>query len=172
MKKMSRIALGSAVLAGSLAIAGASTANAQVRIGGSFPLPHGRISFSIGDPLFPVGGYVPYGYSVYEDPYYGYGFEYQDRWIPCEPRGTRWIVVQSPYYGGGYSRYSDRYYGRRDYGYRDYGYRDYRYRDYRYRDNHYRRDDYRRYGRNDRRWNDRDRDRRDRDRDGRRDRRW
>jgi hypothetical protein len=158
MKKMTRIALGSAVLAGSLALAGASTANAQVRIGGSFPLPHGRISFSIGDPLFPVGAYVPYGYSVYEDPYYGYGFEYGDRWIPCEPRGSRWIVVESPYYGGGYSRYSDHYYGRRDYGYRDY---------------RYRRDDYRRHSRYDRRWNDRDRrDRWDRDRDGRRDRRW
>lgn len=158
MKKLTRIAIGSAVLAGSFAIAGASTANAQVRIGGSFPLPHGRISFSIGDPFFPVGAYVPYGYSVYEDPYYGYGFEYEDRWIPCEPRGTRWIVVERPYYGHG------GYYGRGDH-YRSYGYSS---RDHRRWD----RWDDRRYSRNDRRWNDRDRrDRRYRDRYG-RDRRW
>ncbi|HMA17925.1 MAG TPA: hypothetical protein VKS03_05765 [Thermoanaerobaculia bacterium] len=163
MKKVTRIALGSAVLAGSLAVAGASTANAQVRVRGSFPLPHGRISISIGDPIFPVGGYVPYGYDVYEDPDYGYGFEYDDRWIPCEPRGSRWIVVERPYYGGWDYRYSDGY-GRRDYRYRDYHYRD---------GDRYRRDDYRRYRRDDRRWSDRDRwDRRYRDHDGRRDRRW
>jgi hypothetical protein len=167
MKKVTRIALGSAVLAGSLAIAGASSANAQVRVGGSFPLPHGRISFDIGSPAFPVGGYVPYGYDVYEDPDYGYGFLYEDQWIPCEPRGTRWIVVQSPYYGyGGYSGY---------YGYGgDYRYsRPYRYgyssRDFRRRhDYRWDRRDHRRYSRDDRRWN--DWDRRYRDRDG--DRRW
>ncbi|HLN92681.1 MAG TPA: hypothetical protein VK389_02380, partial [Thermoanaerobaculia bacterium] len=71
MKKFTRIALGSAVLAGGLAIAGASSANAQVRVRGSFPLPHGRLSINIGAPAFPVGGYVPYGYNVYEDPEYG-----------------------------------------------------------------------------------------------------
>lgn len=165
MKKVTRIALGSAVLAGSLAIAGASSANAQVRVGGSFPLPHGRISFDIGSPVFPVGGYVPYGYDVYEDPDYGYGFLYEDQWIPCEPRGTRWIVVQSPYYGyGGGYRYSRPY----RYGYSS---RDFRrwdnYRRYDRHDRWDRRDD-RRYSRDDRRWN--DRDRRYRDRDG--DRRW
>jgi hypothetical protein len=168
MKKFTRIALGSAVLAGGLAIAGASSANAQVRVRGSFPLPHGRLSINIGAPAFPVGGYVPYGYNVYEDPEYGYGFEYDNQWIPCEPQGTRWIVVERPYYGygGGYGgdyRYSRPYRSDR------YGYS----RDYR-RDNYrgYSRDN-RRYSRDDRRWNDRDRrDHRDRDRDGRRDRRW
>lgn len=170
MKKFTRIALGSAVLAGGLAIAGASSANAQVRVRGSFPLPHGRISINIGAPVFPVGAYVPYGYNVYEDPEYGYGFEYDNRWIPCEPQGTRWIVVERPYYGyGGDYRYSRPY---RSYGYsRDYrrdNYRGYR-RDYRYgRDDRRYSRDYRSYSRDDRRWN--DRDRWSRDRDG--DRRW
>jgi hypothetical protein len=168
MKKFTRIALGSAVLAGGLAIAGASSANAQVRVRGSFPLPHGRLSINIGAPVFPVGGYVPYGYNVYEDPEYGYGFEYDNQWIPCEPQGTRWIVVERPYYGYGGNYGGDYRYSR--------PYRSYRYgysRDYR-RDNYrgYSRDN-RRYSRDDRRWNDRDRrDHRNRDRDGRRDRRW
>lgn len=181
MKKFTRIALGSAVLAGGLAIAGASSANAQVRVRGSFPLPHGRISINIGAPVFPVGAYVPYGYNVYEDPEYGYGFEYDNRWIPCEPQGTRWIVVERPYYGyGGDYRYSRPYRGD-SYGYsRDYwqqgDYRRYSRDDRRYsRDNRsYGRDDRsysrdnRSYSRDDLRWN--DRDSRSRDRDG--DRRW
>jgi hypothetical protein len=106
MKKAIRIALGSAVLAGGLAVVGASPANAQVRIGGSFPLPHGRISVSIGDVGFPIGGYVPDGYSVYDNPEYGYGFEYGDQWIPCEQYGTRWVISASPIS-----------FGHRDYGY-------------------------------------------------------
>lgn len=180
MKKFTRIALGSAVLAGGLAIAGASSANAQVRVRGSFPLPHGRISINIGAPVFPVGAYVPYGYNVYEDPEYGYGFEYDNQWIPCEPQGTRWIVVERPYYGyGGGYRYSRPYRGD-SYGYsRDYRRQD-DYRSYS-RDNRYDRDnrsygrdsrsygrDNRSYSRDDRRSN--DSDRRSRDRDG--DRRW
>ena len=122
MRNVIRIALGSAVLAGGLAVVGASPANAQVRIGGSFPLPHGRISVSIGDVGFPIGGYVPDGYSVYNNPDYGYGFEYGDEWIPCEQYGTRWVIVASPisfghrHYGygrtGGYGRTSG--YGRTD----------------------------------------------------------
>jgi hypothetical protein len=171
MKKVTRIALGSAVLAGSLAIAGASSANAQVRVRGSFPLPHGRISFNIGSPVFPVGGYVPYGYDVYEDPDYGYGFLYENQWIPCEPSGTRWIVVQSPYYGyGGDYRYSRPYrygYSSRDFRRRD-DYRRYNRHDRWDRWDRWDRRDDRRYSRDDRRWN--DRDRRYRDRDG--DRRW
>lgn len=170
MSRAIRIAVGSAALAAGLAIAGASPANAQVRVRGSFPLPHGRISVDIGHG-FPIGGYVPYGYDVYEDPDYGYGFEYEDQWIPCEPRGSQWIIVAAPVY-----------YGHRDYRYRDYGHRDYRYgrsyrnnryaysRDYRrgYSDRYDRRGD-RRYRRDDRRW--RDHGRNDRRHSG-RDRRW
>lgn len=181
MSRAIRIAVGSAALAAGLAIAGASTANAQVRVRGSFPLPHGRISVNIGHG-FPIGGYVPYGYDVYEDPSYGYGFAYEDQWIACEPRGSQWIIIAAPVYYGGYRNYG---YGR-DYRYVR-PYRSHRYysRDHRYysRDNrNYRRDDHRRGDRNWRR-NDRDRDHRDGDRrdggrrDGRRrdgsgDRRW
>jgi hypothetical protein len=167
MRKAIRIALGSGVLAAGLAFAGAPSANAQVRVRGSFPLPHGRISVDIGDRGyggFPVGGYVPYGYDVYEDPEYGYGFAYEDQWIACEPRGSQWVIIAEPVFYGGY----------RSYGYRNYGYRDYRYsrpyrndrygysRDYRrYDGRNYRRDDRRsrdsRYGRNDRRYSDQDR---------------
>ena len=107
-----RIALGSAVLVAGLALAGAAPANAQVRFEGSFPLPHGRLSIGVGDPAFAVGGYVPYGYSVIQDPDYGYGFYYGDSFIPCEPYGSRWIVVERPayfghgpaYFGHGYVR--------------------------------------------------------------------
>jgi hypothetical protein len=140
MNKAVRIAMGSGILVAGLAVAGASTASAQVRIRGSFPLPHGRISVDIGHGGFPVGGYVPYGYDVYEDPDYGYGFAYEDQWIACEPRGTRWIIVAAPAY----------------YSHRDYRYgRTYRNDRYGYsRDNRsYRRDD-RTYRRDDRRWRD------------------
>ena len=184
MKRVLRIAVGSAALVAGLAIAGASAANAQVRFRGSFPLPHGRISVNVGHS-FPIGGYVPYGYDVYDDPDYGYGFLYEDQWIACEPRGSRFIIIAAPVFYGGYRNYG--YGGYRSYGYRsypNYGYRDYRYsrpyrndrhysRDYR----NYRRDDHRRgdrnWGRNDRRDRDhRDGDRRDGRRDGGRNRRW
>ena len=162
MKKAVRIAMGSGILVAGLAVAGASTASAQVRIRGSFPLPHGRIQVDIGDRGynrgFPIGGYVPYGYDVYEDPAYGYGFAYEDQWIACEPRGTRWIIVAAPVF----------------YSHRDYRYgRTYRNDRYAYSRDHrsYRRDD-RIYRRDDRRWrDDRSSGRNDR-RDGRRDRRW
>jgi hypothetical protein len=164
MNKTFRIALGSAVLAGVLAFATASPASAQVRIRGSFPVPHGRISISVGDPFFPVGSYVPYGYDVLEDPDYGYGFYYEDAWIPCEQYADRWIVVERPAYSGFHDyRYQD--YGYQNYGYRDYGYvSPHRYDRYGY-SRRYGRDDYRRYRRHDRRWRDDrwSRDRRDRD---------
>ena len=154
MKKAIRIAAGTAILAGGLAVAGASTASAQVRVGGSVRLPHGVISFSVGDPYFPVGSYVPYGYEVYDDPYYGYGFAYEDRWIPCEPRGSRWVIIQQPSFHGYRSYRNDRY-GRYD-----------RYSSQRW-ERRYHRD------RNDR-WSDRRDGRRDRRDDWRRDgdRRW
>jgi hypothetical protein len=126
---------------------------------------------------------------VYDDPDYGYGFAYEDQWIGCEPRGSRWVIIAAPVFYGGHRSYG---YGG---GYRNYGYRDYRYvRPYRndrysyrnypnYRnDRNYRRDDHRRdnrsWGRNDRTWsrNDRTWNRNDsRDgsrRDGGRNRRW
>jgi hypothetical protein len=175
MQRAIRIAVGSAALVAGLGIAGASAANAQVRFRGSFPLPHGRISVNVGHS-FPIGGYVPYGYDVYEDPDYGYGFEYEDQWIACEPRGSRFIIIAAPvFYGGyGYRNYGYRNYGYgRNYGYRNYGYvRPYRNDRYYSRDQrNYRRDDRRgdrNWGRNDRRdgrrdWN------RDGSRDGRRD---
>ena len=154
MKGVIRIAAGTAILAGGLAIAGASTANAQVRIGGAFRLPHGAISFSVGDPYFPVGSYVPYGYEVYDDPYYGYGFAYEDRWIPCEPRGSRWVVMERP---------TD--HGRRDYRYDRYGRYD-RYQSERWA-RRYRRDDRSSDRRYDRYQSDRRDDRWRGDRDGR-----
>ena len=97
MTKVFRIAIGSGVLVAGLAVAGASTASAQIRVRGSIPTPHGRISVDIGHGGFGVGGYVPYGYDVYEDPYYdGYGFAYEDQWFPCERRGARWVIVAEP----------------------------------------------------------------------------
>ena len=120
MKKAFRVALGTAVLAGGLAVAGASPASAQVRFGGSFPLPHGRISVSIGNVGFPIGGFVPDGYSVYNNPDYGYGFEYGDEWLPCEQYGNQWVIVASPIsfvhrdFGYGRTYRADRYSYSRD----------------------------------------------------------
>jgi hypothetical protein len=114
MNKAIRIALGSAALATGLAFAAAPPANAQVRFEGSFPLPHGRIT--VGGGGFGVGSYVPDGYSVYDDPDYGYGFYEGDQWYSCEQDAGRWIIVERPVY-----------YGHRNYGYvrpyRNYGYR-------------------------------------------------
>jgi hypothetical protein len=178
MSRAIRIAVGSAALAAGLAIAGASPANAQVRVRGSFPLPHGRISVNIGGGgyggygAFPIGGYVPYGYDVYEDPDYGYGFAYEDQWIACEPRGSQFIIIAAPVFYGGYRNYG--YGGYRNYGYNGYrnygynGYRNYGYRDYRYvqpyRNDRYSSRDDRNYGRNDRNYgrNDRNYGRNDR----------
>jgi hypothetical protein len=82
-----------------LAVAGASRADAQVSFQGVFPLPNGSVSLSIGDPTFGVGTYVPYGYPVAVQPGYGYGFMYHRHWVPARPYGSRWIVVDQPYYG-------------------------------------------------------------------------
>jgi hypothetical protein len=119
MKNGIRIALASAAMVAGLAVAGAKPAAAQVSFSGSFPLPHGRISIGIGDPFFRVGSYVPYGYTVIEDPTYGYGFYYGARWIPVQPYGSTWVVVRQPYFRGGYVRpYARPYYGyAHSYGY-------------------------------------------------------
>jgi len=179
MKKAIRVALGSAVLAGGLAVVGASPATAQVRFEGSFPLPHGRISVGVGDGGygyggFGVGAYVPYGYDVYENPDYGYGFEYDNYWYPCEQYGTQWVIVGAPVFFHRDYRYVRPYRSYGYYGYSrpySYGYYSHPYQRYDYRRYDYRRYDGRRY---DRRWDRRSRDGWDRRRnDGwNRDRRW
>jgi len=179
MRRAIRIAVGSAALAAGLMVAGASTANAQVRIRGSFPLPHGRISVNVGGggyygggygayDAFPIGGYVPYGYDVYEDPDYGWGFVYDNQWFACEPRGSQFIIIAAPVFYGGHRSYGYRNYGYgRNYGYRNYGYvrpysnygyvRPYRNRYYS-RDNRYSHRNYdRNWSRNDRNWSRNDR---------------
>jgi len=100
MKKAVRIAIGSAALA--IGIAAAAPANAQVRFEGSFPVPfpHPRISVGLPGLSFSIGAFVPQGYSVYDDPDYGYGFAYGDQWIPCEQRGGRWVIIGSPVFFG------------------------------------------------------------------------
>lgn len=156
MTKASRIAIGSGVLAAGLAVAGTSSASAQVRVRGSFPLPHGRISVDIGHG-FPVGGYVPYGYDVYEDPYYGgYGFAYEDQWYPCEQRGAHWVVVAAPVHYVHHEYRTGRRYRSDRYDYSRYDRRDYRRNDRRYE-----RRDYRRNDRRGDRWRDGRSDRRD-----------
>src|SRR5437867_2309928 len=145
-----------AVAVGALLLSTPSSAKGQVAFGATFRGPHGQFSIGIGNPAFPVGGYVPYPYAsqVYQSPDYGYGFYYDSQWIPCEQYGSRWVVVERPvFYGGGYGY--DRGYRYYDRGYRYYG-----------------RDSFRRWdGRSSRRYYDRDgrRDWRYHDRDGRRD---
>jgi len=159
MKRSLRIALGSAALVAGLAVAGTSPAAAQVSFSGSFPLPHGQISIGVGDPYFSVGSYVPYGYTVIEDPTYGYGFYYQSRWIPVRPYGSTWVIGAQPYFRPGFVARPYAGYG---YGY-GYGYaRPYsRYgsvRTYSYGHTDSRRYDSRRSNQNDRRGSDHDRD--------------
>jgi hypothetical protein len=93
-----------------------STAKAQVTIRG----PHG--AFSIGGGAFvpEVGAYVPdpYAEEIYEGDD-GYGFYYEDEWIPTVRYGTRWIIVQR---GGFYGRHGRGYGYARPYAYgRPYG---------------------------------------------------
>ena len=95
-----------------------STAKAQVTIRG----PHGTFSIG-GGPFVPeVGAYVPdpYADEIYEGDD-GYGFYYNDAWVPTVRYGTRWVIVQRPFYGGrGYGYARPYAYGRgyvRPYGY-------------------------------------------------------
>ncbi|MGH9443682.1 MAG: hypothetical protein ACRD16_15570 [Thermoanaerobaculia bacterium] len=116
MRKGIRISLGAAVVTMGVALVGAPAANAQVRFEGSFPLPHGRITIGSGGVRFQVGGFVPRGYAVYDDPDYGYGFYDGDEWIPCGQQDGRWVILGSPVYlGNGYARpyYRDRGFERR-----------------------------------------------------------
>jgi hypothetical protein len=106
MKRATRIALGAAGLAIGIAVAGAAPASAQVGFYGSFPVPFGRITVGVPGPGLAIGAFVPPGFVVVNDPYYGYGFAYGDQWIACRPYGGRWIVAESrPYVGRyGYGR--------------------------------------------------------------------
>jgi hypothetical protein len=113
MRNVLRYVVISAVLVAGLAVTGASRAQAGVSFSGTFPLPHGQISIGIGDPYFHVGAYVPAGYRVYARAGYGYGFPYNNRWIPVRRYGTAWQVCGSPYFDDVYydGVYYDPYYG-------------------------------------------------------------
>jgi len=101
-KRINRV-LGSAVLVGGLALAATSKANAQVSFRGSFPLPHGRISISAGDPVYQAGSYAPDDCDIYQSPDYGYGFVSNSRFVPVREYNGRWIVTSAP------ARFSSRY---------------------------------------------------------------
>ncbi|MDQ6892396.1 MAG: hypothetical protein M3167_06915 [Acidobacteriota bacterium] len=101
-KRINRV-LGSAVLVGGFAFAGASNANAQVSFRGSFPLPHGRISISAGEPFYQAGSYAPDDCDIYQSPDYGYGFVSNSRFVPVREYDGRWVVTSAP------ARFSTRY---------------------------------------------------------------
>jgi hypothetical protein len=103
-KRINRV-LGSAVLVGGLAFAVTSNANAQVSFRGSFPLPHGRISISAGDPIYQVGSYAPDNCDIYQDPDYGYGFVSGTAFFPVRAFNGRWVVTSAPTFFSG--RYAD-----------------------------------------------------------------
>ncbi len=110
-----------------------SSANAQVAFGGTFRGPHGSFSIGVGgfEPI--IGAYVPSPYvdQIYYLPDYGYGFYYDNEWVPCEQYGSGWVIAGSPFFierpfvrGYGYSRpyYSRPFVGRsfrRDWGSRN-----------------------------------------------------
>ena len=146
MRNVLRYVVMSAALVTGLAVTGGSRADAGVSFSGTFPLPHGQISIGIGDPYFHVGAFVPVGYRVYARSGYGYGFAYNNRWIPVRRYGDDWRVCGSPYfddvyyddvyyqpnYGAGYGGYYGGYYVRPSHRYvyrgsypRRYSYNDY-----------------------------------------------
>ena len=122
MQKAIRIAVLSAAVAGGLLFLAPASAEAQVRVRGRFPLPHGSISVRVGDPYYrggyygggyygysryPVGSYVPYGYRVIRRPRLGYGFYSpvfvcrahglrHAHWVPVRSHRRRYIVVERP----------------------------------------------------------------------------
>ena len=126
MRNVLRYVVISAALLAGLAVTGGSRADAGVSFSGTFPLPHGQISIGIGDPYFHVGAFVPVGYRIYARSGYGYGFAYNNRWIPVRRYGDVWQVCGSPYfddvyyndvryapnYGAGYGGYYGGYYVR------------------------------------------------------------
>ncbi len=100
-----------------------SPANAQVAFGGTFRGPHGSFSIGVGgfEPI--IGAYVPSPYvdQIYYLPDYGYGFYYDNEWVPCQQYGSGWVISAAPFFVErpfvrryGYSRpyYTRPYYGR------------------------------------------------------------
>ncbi len=111
MKKALRNGVVGAVLAGSLLFLAPAPGEAQVQVRGRIPLPHGSISFSVGDSYgysrYPVGSYVPYGYRVVRRARLGYGFYSpvffcrthgvrHPHWVPVRSHGRRYVVVERP----------------------------------------------------------------------------
>lgn len=131
MKRIVKFAsIGAAVAA--FLVAGTGKAQAQAAFRGDFRGPHGRFSVNVGSP-FAIGSFVPHGERVYLRRGYGYGFDYQSRWIPVRQDGSQWIVCERPEFVDEYARpliveepvYESRVYGgySRPYaGYRAYGY--------------------------------------------------
>src|ERR1051325_5905497 len=80
MKSQSKVFLILAALVlGTMTVAVAPTASAQVHVSGTFPLPHGAISFNVGSPYYGGYGYYHrpayYGHSYYRPHYYrSYGY--------------------------------------------------------------------------------------------------
>jgi hypothetical protein len=120
MKKSLILAIGAVA---AVLVALPSSANAQVAFGGTFRGPHGSVSIGVGgfEPI--VGAYVPSPYidQIYYLPDYGYGFYYDDEWVPCQQYGSAWVISAAPFFlerpfvrGYGYSRpyYSRPYYSR------------------------------------------------------------
>jgi hypothetical protein len=77
-----------------------SSANAQVAFGGTFRGPHSSFSVGVGgfEPI--VGAYVPspYIHQIYYSPDYGYGFYYDNEWVPCEQYGSGWVIAGAPFF--------------------------------------------------------------------------
>lgn len=123
MKSGFRIALATAAVAAGVAFAGASPAQAQVVFSGG-------ISIGIGAPAFSIGTYVPQGYEVYSRDDCGYGFDYEEQWIPVRQYSGHWQVCEpSEAYGypgsfGGYGSHAYRGYSRYNAhpSYRSHGY--------------------------------------------------
>ena len=113
MKNVLRHVVTSAALVAGLAVTGAARADVGVSFSGTFPLPHGQISIGVGDPYFHVGAVVPVGYQVYARSGYGYGFAYNNHWVPVRPNGGVWLVSARPYFNDVYydTVYYDPYYG-------------------------------------------------------------
>jgi len=113
MRNALRYVVITAALVAGLAVTGGSRANAWVSFSGTFPLPHGQISIGVGDPYFHAGAFVPVGYQVYARSGYGYGFAYNNHWIPVRRYSQVWRVCGSPYFDDVYYSgvYYDPYYG-------------------------------------------------------------
>jgi hypothetical protein len=99
-----------ALVMGTLTVAVAPTASAQVAVSGTFPLPHGAISFNVGGPGYYAPAPYPYAYSYpapaypvyytgyYAPYYYPYHRHYYRRYYPA-------YHGHVSHYHGGYGGY-------------------------------------------------------------------